>query len=408
MSAAEAKPVSKSLFTPGVFVLAGLAALGITLVLYRFAFGIGTVTNLDQNYPWGIWIGVDVASGVALAAGGFTTAFLAHILHQHRYEAVVRPALLTAMLGYTFVAIGVFTDIGRYYNIWHPMLPMMWQGNSALFEVALCVTMYVNVLYIEFIPVVVERFKGKVALPGMLGIFNDRAEALLGLADRTLSKLMFVFTIAGVVLSCAHQSSLGTLLTIAPSKVHPLWWTPMLPALFLVSAIAVGYPMVIFESMWAHKALGLRDDMKLLGSLAKVIPFTIGTYLALKLGDLFYRGAYVHLFEVNKQSVMYLIELIFGVVTPFLMFLSPKVRRTPALLFTAAALYVLFGVMLNRINAFVVSYRPPYTDYSYIPAFTEILITVGFISLLMLIYRIVVTVFPVIHAHDDSLLLKKT
>ena len=151
------------------------------------------------------------------------------------------------MLGYTFVAIGVFVDIGRWYYIWHPLV--MWNGNSALFEVGICVMMYVTVLYIEFLPVVTERFIGKVNLKGTLSILNKPLEKLLKILDKGLTKTIFIFIILGVVLSTLHQSSLGTLMVIAGPKMHPLWQTPILPLLFLLSAISVGFPMVIFESI---------------------------------------------------------------------------------------------------------------------------------------------------------------
>ncbi len=143
------------LLTPGVLVLLGLALTGLAFGLKRFIFGIGSTTNLDQQHPWGLWIGIDVASGVALAAGGFTSAFLAHVLHRERYHAIAQPALLTAMLGYTFVVIGLQADLGRYYNVWHPLI--MWQGNSVLFEVGMCVMCYLTVLYLEFAPIACER-----------------------------------------------------------------------------------------------------------------------------------------------------------------------------------------------------------------------------------------------------------
>ncbi|MCK7523449.1 MAG: polysulfide reductase NrfD [Ignavibacteriales bacterium] len=228
----------------------------------RFFFGLGAVTNLNNQYPWGLWIGVDVAAGVALAAGGFTTAALGHIMHKDEYHAIIRPALLTAMLGYTFVAIGVFVDIGRWYFIWHPLI--MWNGNSALFEVGICVMIYVTVLYIEFLPVVTERFIGKVNLPGFLSGLNKIVDKFLRLLDKGLSKTMFIFIIAGVVLSSLHQSSLGTLMVIAGPKMHPLWQTPILPLLFLLSAISVGFPMVIFESLIASRSLGLKPEMHIL------------------------------------------------------------------------------------------------------------------------------------------------
>src|SRR3990172_9865982 len=142
-------PIQKKFFTPSIIILCIIALNGLTFLAVRFLFGIGSVTNLDDQYPWGIWIGIDVAAGVALAAGGFTSAALGHIMYREHFHSIVRPALLTAMLGYTFVAIGVFVDIGRWYYIWHPLL--MWNGNSALFEVGICVMMYVTVLYIEFL-----------------------------------------------------------------------------------------------------------------------------------------------------------------------------------------------------------------------------------------------------------------
>lgn len=403
-SQAIPRPISKSLFTPGVFVLFTFAAVGGLLALYRFVFGLGPITNLDNYYPWGIWIGIDVASGVALAAGGFTTAFLAHILHRHHYEEITRPALLTAVLGYTFVAIGVFTDIGQYYDIWHLMLPKYWQPNSALFEVGVCVMMYLTVLWIEFAPMIVERFKGKVNLPGEMFVFNGLAEKLLNIVDKSLDKLMFLFIIAGVVLSCAHQSSLGTLLTLAPTKVHPLWYSPFLPLMFLLSAFAVGYPMVVFESVWAHKSVGLKTNMNVLGDLARISPFIIGAYLAVKIWDMFNRGSYVYLDDNTIQSNMFIFEMVAGVIIPFLMFSSKKVRQSEPLLFLAAALFVICGVLLNRINTFVTSYNPPFADHSYVPHVLEALVTIGFICMIMLLYRIFVTIFPVIGHHDDHLL----
>ena len=200
-------PIQKRFFTPGVIVLIIIALNGLFFLAGRFLFGIGAVTNLNNQYPWGLWIGVDVAAGVALAAGGFTSAALGHIMHRERFHAIVRPALLTAMLGYTFVAIGVFTDIGRWYYIWHPLV--MWNGSSALFEVGICVMMYVTVLYIEFLPIVTERFIGKVNLNGSFSFLNKPVEKLLRLLDNGLSKTIFIFIILGVVLSTLHQSSLG-------------------------------------------------------------------------------------------------------------------------------------------------------------------------------------------------------
>ncbi len=386
-------PLKHKYFTPGVFVLIIIALNGLFFLMGRFFFGLGAVTNLNNQYPWGLWIGVDVAAGVALAAGGFTTAALGHVMHREEYAAIVRPALLTAMLGYTFVAFGVFVDIGRWYFIWHPLI--MWNGNSALFEVGICVMIYMTVLYIEFLPIFTERFIGKVNLPKFISGLNKPVDKILRLLDRGLSKTMFIFIIAGVVLSTLHQSSLGTLMVIAGAKMHPLWQTPVLPLLFLLSAISVGFPMVIFESLIASRSLGLKPEMHILSKLGSMIAPLLGIYLAFKIGDMFIRETFVYLGEINTASIMFTIEILFGVIIPLRMFLSQKVLKSPALLFTASAL-VVFGVLLNRINNFVVAYTPPYSTKSYFPSFGEISVTVGFVALLVLAYRFIVINFPVI------------
>lgn len=390
----HALPVQAKFWTPGVLVLAVFMAAGAAAVLARFIGGIGYVSNLSTARPWGIWIGVDVASGVALAAGGFTTAFLAHILGRHYYEPVARPALLTAMLGYTFVVLGLIVDIGRSWAIWKPMV--YWNFHSVLFEVAMCVMFYVNVLYIEFIPIVVERFKGRVNLPGALSALNGLAETLLGLADTILSKWMWLFIIAGVVLSCMHQSSLGSLMLIAPTKLHPLWYTPILPLLFLTSAFAIGYPMVVFETTLATTSLKLDPEMQILSPLMRITVFLLGTYLALKIGDMVIRETYVYLLDGTAQTNSFLAEMIFGVIVPWIMLLSPGVRSSRRWLFTACTLIV-GGVLLNRINVFVVGYRPPVSENHYFPSITEMLITVGFIAGLMFLYRFFVTYLPVLN-----------
>ena len=397
---AKPTPLAKRFFTPGVVVLCLLVLNAFVFLAGRFLFGIGAVTHLNNQYPWGIWIGIDVAAGVALAAGGFTTAALGHVMHREQYHVLVRPALLTAMLGYTMVAAGVAIDIGRWYYIWHPLV--MWNGSSALFEVGICVMIYMSVLYIEFLPVVTERFIGRVNLPRVLARLNGPVDRLLRALDRTLSQAMFVFIIAGVVLSTLHQSSLGTLMVIAGPKMHPLWQTPILPLLFLLSAIGVGFPMVIVESLLAARSFGLKPEMRVLARLGRMVPPLLGVYLAFKLGDMFVRETFVYLKVLNTASVLFMVEILFGVVVPLRMFLSPAVRKSPSLLLTAAAL-VVGGVLLNRINNFVTAYTPPYSSGSYFPSIGEISVTVGLASLLVLLYRAAVIIFPVISVPDRAL-----
>ena len=392
-----ASPVTgKKFLTPGALVLLALMALGLVFLAIRFLFGIGQVANLNNQFPWGIWIGIDVASGVALAAGGFTSGALAYVFNRRQYQAVIRPALLTAMLGYTFVVLGLMVDIGRYWNIYSPMLN--WNGNSVLFEVAICVMIYLNVLYIEFIPIVIERFKGRVRLPGFLAGLNKVLENVLSLADTLLGKVMFVFIIAGIVLSFLHQSSLGSLMLIAPYKVHPLWYTPILPLLFLLSAIAAGYPMVTFESLLVSWSFKRRPEMEVLTPLAKFMPILMGLYLAFKLGDMMVRGTYVYLLDGTYQTNAFIIEVLFGVILPFVLILFKKVRTSAGWLFLASTVFVL-GILLNRINVFLVSYAPPYKITAYFPALGEIFITIGLIATLMFLYRVFVFIFPVLGTH---------
>ncbi|MBU1099476.1 MAG: Ni/Fe-hydrogenase cytochrome b subunit [Bacteroidetes bacterium] len=399
MSILLPKPMKYKFFTPGVIVITIFALVGIAFVLGRFVFGIGAITNLDNQYPWGIWIGLDVALGVALAAGGFTTAALAHIFHKEEYETIVRPALLTALLGYTFAAASVSIDIGRWYYIWHALI--YWNGNSALFEVGICVMMYLTVLYIEFLPIVTERFIGHVNLPGILSKLNNVIDKGLRILDRTLSKFMFVFIITGVVLSCLHQSSLGTLMIIAGDKMHPLWQTPILPLLYLVSAIGVGFPMVMFESVISSRAFRLKPETHILEKLSEMMPPLLGVFIIIRSVDILIREAYVYLAEFSSVSIMFSIELIVGFVLPLRLFMSKEVRKSPNMLFIASSL-VIFGVFMNRFNTFITAYTPPYADYSYFPSIGEISVTLGFVALEVLLYRAFVMIFPVISVPTEE------
>ncbi|MBL7022484.1 MAG: Ni/Fe-hydrogenase cytochrome b subunit [Candidatus Marinimicrobia bacterium] len=385
----------------GTWVLIVLAGFGLTIALIRFVFGLDVTTNLNDQYPWGLWIAIDVATGVALAAGGFTTAFLVYVLNVKKFHFVVRPALLTAMLGYTFVALGLLVDLGRYYNVWHPILPSMWQGNSALFEVGMCVMTYLTVLYIEFIPIVFERYKNRVNLPGIFSRFNSFLERKIKLIDKILSKTMWFFIIMGVVLSCMHQSSLGTMMAIATTKLHPLWHTPILPLLFLLSAFSVGFPMVIVESMISSRSFKLKSETNQLADLAKYVPFLLWIYFSAKILDLINRDAYMYLLDGSLECWAFWFEMIVGVIFPIIIFTRRRLRTRDGYLF-AGALMTVFGVAINRYNVFILGYKPVYAEYHYIPAWTEFAVTIGLISLLILAYRFIVLNLPVIHQLGGS------
>ncbi|MBN2008737.1 Ni/Fe-hydrogenase cytochrome b subunit [candidate division KSB1 bacterium] len=388
-----AEPVAKKFFTPGVKVLLTLFGLGVLFGLYRFIFGLGSITHLNNQYPLGLWIGVDVATGVALAGGGFTTAALIHIFYRGKYSIIGRPAHLTAMLGYTFVAFGLMIDLGRWYNIWHPAWPAMWNGNSALFEVGICVMLYLTVLYIEFIPIVAERF---------IGNSPKWIDGILRFLNRILGKVMWFFLIFGVVLSCLHQSSLGTLMVIAPYKIHPLWYTQILPLLFLLSAIGVGFPMVIFEGIWAAKSFGRKIEMDVLEPLARMISPFIGLYFFVRIIDITVREVWHYVLEGSLQSFMFILEMGLGGLVPMVMLFSDRLRKSPKWLFIASTMYIVFGVLLNRVNVFFIAYQPAYKVSQYIPSIGEFMITIGLISALLLCYRIFVTVFPILPAERKT------
>ncbi|MEX0774914.1 MAG: Ni/Fe-hydrogenase cytochrome b subunit [Phycisphaeraceae bacterium] len=385
---AAAAPVAAKLLTPGTWFLLALVAAGVLALARRFIFGLGATTNLDQQHPWGLWIAMDVGSGIALAGGGFVTAALVHIFHREHYHAVARSALLTALLGYTFYVPGLLADIGRWYNIWHPTIPTMWQGNSVLFEVGLCVMIYLNVQYAELAPIICERFMGE----------RNRWPRLAhwaGFAHKWFERGLPALLVLGVTLSAFHQSSLGNLMVIAPYKLHMLWWSPVSPLLFLLSAMMVGFPMVIFTILFASWSLKRKPEMHVLAPLSRYIVVFLALYLAVKVGDMAWRGTYSYLFDGSLQSVAWIAEVALGVVLPLVLLSRGTVRRSERWL-AASCLMVILGVVLNRLNVFVIGYSPPFATRSYFPSLTEFALSIGLVAALLLAYRLAVTYLPIL------------
>jgi len=393
----NAGKTQRRFFTPGVFVLMAVMAIGYLFALARLITGLGPITNLTNQYPWGIWIAIDVATGVALAAGGFTTAALVNIFGRKKYHALERPALLTAWLGYTFVGVGLIFDLGRYYNIWHPVI--YWQGNSVLFEVGMCVMFYLLVLTVEFSPTLLTGLLKLVKTDGLASRIVAFLEKPLRFLRWMVRRILPLFIVAGVVLSFMHQSSLGSLMLIAPTKLSSLWWTPILPILFLMSAIMVGFPMVIFESIISARSLGRKPEMELLTPLSRFIPWFLGAYAVLKLGDLFYRNTMDDFYRVPSDTVALFVEVGVGLVMPFVMLLQRSVRRSPLWLFIAAA-SIIAGVVLNRVNVFIVGFHPAFGEGGYFPSVGEISVTLGLIATIMFLYRFFAFYFPMSEEQD--------
>jgi Ni/Fe-hydrogenase subunit HybB-like protein len=359
-----------------IFVL--LALTGLYSTWLRVMYGLGGVTNLTDQFPWGIWIGFDVLCGVGLAAGGFTLVAIVHIFNIERYKPILRPSILTAFLGYLLVVVALMFDLGRPYNIWHPLV--MWNPHSVMFEVAWCVMLYTTVLTLEFVPVVFEKF-------GM-------RRPLLAL------KIISVpLMIAGVILSTLHQSSLGSLFLIVPHKLYGLWYTPLLPVLFYISAIAVGLAMTIFESWHSSKAFGRQLELSLLGSMGRVLAVVLAVYLMVRYLDLSHRGALALLRENRIETWLFLLEIALAFI-PMLLLFRGSVRRSPAKLYSAAVM-VIFGFLTNRLNVAVTGMEAGSRTH-YIPKWTELAVTLGIVALGFAVFRVVARHFPIFVADEEA------
>ncbi|MCL4557974.1 MAG: Ni/Fe-hydrogenase cytochrome b subunit [Deltaproteobacteria bacterium] len=361
-------------------VLWFLAGLGTAVGIVRMVRGLGATTNLTDLTPWGLWIGFDVVGGVALAAGGFVIAATVYIFHLHRYHAIARPAVLTAFLGYGAVIVGLIFDLGRWWDIWHPVV--YWQDHSALFEVAWCVMLYFTVLALEFAPTVFE----KMPFPRIY---------------KALKALTLPLIILGIMLSTLHQSSLGTLFLIMPFRIYPLWYSGLLPWLFFISAIGLGLAMVILESLvsnWVYQRE--EEGTDLLAGLARACAVVLGLYMAIRLGDLAYNGKLALLARPAWETADFIIEACLSVVFPIVLFSIPKVRKSKGGLFIGASSTVV-GIVLNRINVSGIATIAA-TRTHYFPAWTEFAISIGVVAAAALIFFFFVEHFSVYGPEEAS------
>ena len=355
-------------------VAALVLATGLYATLIRFTQGLGASTNLSDGYPWGLWIGFDVLVGVGLAAGGFTLTAAVHIFNLKRFRPIVRPTVLTAFLGYLLVIVGLLFDLGLPWRIWHPII--MWNSRSVMFEVGWCVTLYTTVLALEFSPIVLERF--------------DLQKPL-----RIVRAITIPVVICGVLLSTLHQSSLGTLFVIVPDKLHGLWYSPLLPLFFFISAIAGGLAMTILESCISARAFGRHLERHLLQDLGRVIVVVLALYLAVKLQDMASRNAFPLLAAPGPERFLFLVEVGFGALLPMILLAVPAVRRETEGL-VCAALLVVLGFVLGRLNVAItgtqkamgVDYFPSVLEF----AVTAMLVVLGFIAFTLAVKHL--NVFP--------------
>ncbi len=365
-------------------VLWALVGVLAAVTVIRFAYGLGAVTNLSDGTPWGLWIGFDVMGGVALAAGGFVMAAAVHIFGLERYKPFVRPAILTALLGYAAVAVGLLYDLGLPWRIWHPLVH--WQYHSVLFEVAMCVMLYLTVLALEFAPVVLEH-----------PLFDRPVfRAIL----HGLKRVSLVLIIAGIVLSTLHQSSLGSLFLITPDRLHPLWYSHSIYVQFFISAVALGLMTVVLEALFSRSFLGHEVHARELGGLGLAASVTLWIYLAIRLGDLASRGILGMAFDGSWQGWLFLVEVGVSAVIPAVLMLVPAIRSRIAGVGAAAAM-VVTGLVLHRLNVSIIAFARP-EGMGYVPTWEEIAVSVGIVSgaaLIFLFFAERVNVFEDVEGH---------
>jgi Ni/Fe-hydrogenase subunit HybB-like protein len=365
------RPVTPRLgFWAYVAGLLALALLGVTVL--RFTRGLGATTNLSDRFPWGLWIGFDVLCGVGLAAGAFTLTSVVHLFNLRRFEPIVRPTVLTAFLGYAFVIVALMFDLGQPWRIWHALV--FWNPHSVMFEVAWCVMLYTTVLTLELLPVVFERFR-------------------LARAQRVVRAVYTPLVIVGVILSTLHQSSLGSLYLIVPSKLHPLWYSPLLPLLFYVSAIGAGLGMVILESYLSGRSFGRRLELEILEPLGRAMVVVLGLYGVLRLVALRRSGGLAELRTPGYESAMFLLEVSLGVLLPVALLSVPRVRRSERGLVAAAFLAVL-GFVTSRLNVAVTGMERS-AGVRYLPSWMELTVSLGLVAVGFAVFAVAARLLPI-------------
>ena len=353
-----------------LWLITGFAA---AVGLNRFIFGLGATTNLTDATPWGLWIGFDVMSGVALAGGGFVITAIFYMMRREEFHPMVKPAVLTAFLGYMAVIFGLLFDLGLPWNIWHMII--YWNPHSPLFEVGWCVMLYSAVLFLEFSPVSLEKF--------------PRYEKI----RKFLLKFRFVFVLLGIMLSTLHQSSLGSLFLIMPYKLHPLWYSGILPVQFFISAVALGLMMVSFESIVSHWLYKRKSDTNLIAKLGKALVWVLAIYLTVKFSDLILAGKFMLIFEGSRESILFIIEILISAVIPIIIFSVPAMRNNKKAQFTGS-LMVVGGMVFNRLNVGGLAMISATGD-NYVPSWMEISISLGVVSAAVLVFLYVIEHFRV-------------
>jgi Ni/Fe-hydrogenase subunit HybB-like protein len=352
--------------------LLAIMAAGAVIAAVRFAAGIGSIANINNAYPWGWWVGYGIMTLIAVGGVGFTMTLLVEVLGAHRYHSFLRPAVLMAFLCYASAITVLMVELGRPWMVW--MVLVSWAPTSALYEVGWCAFLYLSVLAFEFAQVPVEE----------LG---------WGRALRIMRTIYIPIMLLGVTLSHLHQSSLGTLMTLIPHKINELWWSDLLPLIFLFSAMMAGPALAILEHLAAARWLGFTPRTEMLGSLARIEAWIVGLFLAFQLGDLYYRGATDAMLSGGWFALSFWAEVGLGLLLPLVLLMMPEVRRSPVGLEIACAL-ILGGVLLHRLNVAVIGLRVRHWE-TYVPALAEVGITFGITAGAVFVYGALIRILPI-------------
>jgi Ni/Fe-hydrogenase subunit HybB-like protein len=363
-----------------------VAILGCLLLL-RFVFGLGLVSNMNNGYPWGLWLAYDVAAGTAIGCGGYALALVVYVLNRGQYHPLMRPAILASMFSYALGGFSVMVDISRWWNAWHIFWPAYFNYTSVMLEVALCIGTYSTILILEFAPAALERLAQWTQIRG-----GTPHECVLKL-KKVLNKVLFVLIALGMTLPTMHQSSLGTMLVPFGNSLNPLWQTPMLPALFLLTALGTGYAVVMFEATLVSDRFHRPTEAPILSTLSRYMVGVIAAFLVLRWVDLLLRGNIGALYYAGALILAFAAENALFVMAMIILS-KPNRRMAPRYQFIAAV-SILAGSVLYRIDCYLIAYGRP--GWHYFPSAPELLITFGMIAVEVLGYTLAVKFFPILH-----------
>jgi Ni/Fe-hydrogenase subunit HybB-like protein len=374
MKLPETAPMGGKILTKPFLFLSILVLISVVLLLFRFVYGLGEATNLNNGYPWGLWVVLDIHITAAIGCGGYVLSVVIFVMNRGQFHTLIRPAIVASTFAYTLANLAAFVDIGRWWNFYQIALPWNINLNSAMFEIAICMALYTLVLWIEMVPPALKRFGKEKHI-------------------KTYNKLLYFIISLGIVLPTMHQSGLGALIVAAGTKISPLWQTPWISFLFLLSAMVMGFSIVVFEGALTVMGLGRRLELYLYRRLTRVLRWLLVFFLAVRFADLIYRDALGAVYQNTTQGVMFVIETALFLI-PLIIIFHNKWRGNARLLFLAATCLVLAGAVF-RFNALIVGFTPS-AGYVYFPSVIELMVSIGLLALEVIGFIYIVKVFPIL------------